>query len=136
MLFKDEYAFLSNMFECCVIWKGIPFKSSETLYQMFKCKNIEDMKQFQNLNGYQAKKLGRKVDMRPDWNSVRINYMEYVLRLKFEQNLKLQTRLLEVKGPIVEDNYWKDTFWGVCNGVGENNLGKLLMKLRKEYGGE
>jgi predicted NAD-dependent protein-ADP-ribosyltransferase YbiA (DUF1768 family) len=33
---------------------------------------------------------------------------------------------------LVEGNWWNDTFWGVCNGVGENNLGKLLMKIRAE----
>lgn len=26
-----------------------------------------------------------------------------------------------------------DTYWGCVNGIGENNLGKILMKLRKEF---
>ena len=33
---------------------------------------------------------------------------------------------------LVEDNWWGDKFWGVCNGEGENHLGKLLMKIRDE----
>jgi hypothetical protein len=33
---------------------------------------------------------------------------------------------------LIEDNDWDDTYWGVCNGAGENNLGKLLMKIRAE----
>jgi predicted NAD-dependent protein-ADP-ribosyltransferase YbiA (DUF1768 family) len=31
---------------------------------------------------------------------------------------------------LIEGNWWGDTYWGVCNGVGENHLGKLLMKIR------
>ena len=31
---------------------------------------------------------------------------------------------------LVEGNTWSDTTWGVCNGVGENKLGRLLMIVR------
>jgi predicted NAD-dependent protein-ADP-ribosyltransferase YbiA (DUF1768 family) len=33
---------------------------------------------------------------------------------------------------LVEGNWWNDTFWGVCRGDGENNLGKIIMKVRDE----
>ena len=33
---------------------------------------------------------------------------------------------------LIEGNFWGDTFWGICDGVGENNLGKILMRVRKE----
>ena len=131
---RNEYYFLSNMYECPIVWKGVTFKSSETLFQMFKCKNIDDMSKFQKLNGFQAKKLGRKIEMRPDWNEVRIKYMEFVLKLKFDQNLDLRERLMRTEGKIEENNNnWNDTFWGITNGKGENHLGKLLYKLREEY---
>lgn len=32
--------------------------------------------------------------------------------------------------PIIEVNNWGDTYWGVCNGIGDNHLGKILMKIR------
>lgn len=31
-----------------------------------------------------------------------------------------------------EGNTWGDKFWGVCDGEGENHLGKLLMEVRAE----
>lgn len=36
--------------------------------------------------------------------------------------------------PIIEGNTWKDTFWGIDihTGQGENNLGRILMEVRKE----
>lgn len=44
------------------------------------------------------------------------------------------SEMLEATGDaeLIEGNHWGDTFWGVCNGVGQNNLGKLLMAIRSE----
>ena len=38
--------------------------------------------------------------------------------------------LIEVQQELVEGNTWGDKVWGVCDGVGENNLGKTLMRIR------
>jgi predicted NAD-dependent protein-ADP-ribosyltransferase YbiA (DUF1768 family) len=56
--------------------------------------------------------------------------MYAVLDLKFSQNAYLLNKLRQITGEIVEDNTWGDTFWGQCNGMGQNQLGKLLMKIR------
>ncbi len=58
--------------------------------------------------------------------------MELVLRQKFSHPGLLALLLATGDMELVEDNDWDDTYWGVCNGVGENNLGKLLMKIRAE----
>jgi predicted NAD-dependent protein-ADP-ribosyltransferase YbiA (DUF1768 family) len=36
---------------------------------------------------------------------------------------------------IIEGNYWGDTFWGVCKGIGENHMGKIIMQTRGELYG-
>ena len=33
---------------------------------------------------------------------------------------------------LEEGNNWGDKVWGTVNGEGENNLGKILMRVRKE----
>lgn len=33
---------------------------------------------------------------------------------------------------LIEGNTWGDRIWGVCDGVGENRLGKILMRVRAE----
>ena len=49
------------------------------------------------------------------------------------QNAALNTLLQETQNKYLEEtNHWNDTFWGVCNGIGENMLGKILMEIRKE----
>lgn len=59
--------------------------------------------------------------------------MYEVVKAKFSQNEDFKALLLQVKEPIVEDNTWNDTYWGVCNGVGQNKLGKILEKIKMEF---
>ena len=76
--------------------------------------------------------MGRKVNLRKDWEDVKIQVMENGLRLKF-QDPTLRKKLLATEDEeLVEGNPWGDRYWGVCNGSGKNKLGKLLMKIRKE----
>lgn len=136
MFFKDKYAFLSNMYECPVKvemdGKIYEFKCSESAYQACKCP--ERFEEFINLNGYEAKKLGRKVKIRPDWEELKYGFMYVIVKAKFEQNRFLKIRLMALKNiDIVEDNTWGDTYWGVCNYVGENRLGEILMDLRDYF---
>ena len=58
--------------------------------------------------------------------------MENGLRQKFKYP-ELREQLLSTGDQeLVEGNWWRDFYWGVCNGVGDNNLGKLLMKIRDD----
>jgi predicted NAD-dependent protein-ADP-ribosyltransferase YbiA (DUF1768 family) len=53
------------------------------------------------------------------------------LQHKFAQNPELYNQLKDTgTEEIVEGNWWYDKYWGVCNGEGENHLGKLLMWIR------
>ena len=60
--------------------------------------------------------------------------MEELLRLKIEQNPYVLKKLLETKNYTIMEDSPKDNYWGCgINREGENNLGKLWMKLREEY---
>lgn len=135
MFFKDEYAFLSNMYECPVTLHkddvAYTFKCAEAAFQACKCPSR--FHEFINLDGYQAKRLGRQVPLRPDWEEIKLNVMKAIVALKFYQNPMLAVMLKDIKEDIVENNTWNDTFWGVCNGVGENHLGEILMEIRDTY---
>jgi ribA/ribD-fused uncharacterized protein len=84
----------------------------------------------------QAKRAGKKLNLRPDWDSKRLEVMLELLQRKFETPF-LRTELLNTHpNELVEGNTWGDTFWGSCGGKGENNLGKLLMKVRDQIRAE
>jgi N-glycosidase YbiA len=132
--FRAQYWFLSNFFPCSVEYEGQLYPHSEAAYQAAKCARDADKLLFTapDLTGAHAKKLAKIIVVREDWDSIKLQVMEEILRLKFAQpmlkKLLQQTESLEIE----EQNYWGDRYWGICQGVGENHLGKLLMKIRSE----
>lgn len=130
--FRGEWAFLSNFTACEIEFEGMRFRSTEAAFQAAKTLNTQERQRFVNAGPVEAKKMGRLVTLRADWDSIRVGVMENLLRQKF-QHAGLKARLLSTgTETLVEGNTWNDKFWGVCRGVGQNNLGKLLMKIRAE----
>lgn len=136
--FDGGYSWLSNFHECEVAFmiahKGavdeLVFDSTESAFQAMKCPSRA--KEFVGLNPSQAKKLGRKVELRPDWEHFKIEAMRMCLVNKFGYNDELADKLLATGDrDLVEGNYWNDEFWGVSWKGGQNNLGKLLMEVRE-----
>ena len=77
-----------------------------------------------------AKRLGGSIKERKDWEEVKVLLMSYLVVQKFAQE-PFKTWLLETGDEeLVEGNTWGDTFWGVCKGEGENQLGIILMGIR------
>lgn len=132
--FSGEYEFLSNMYPCKVTYGGITYKCSESAYQAQKCPELAA--RFSDLNGYVAKKMGRQVNIRPDWEQVKLRIMATIVFQKFNQNKELAEKLiLTGDAELIEGNYWGDTYWGICtnktyDNAGENYLGKILMFTR------
>lgn len=129
--FRFKYYFLSNFYPCKVNVFGNMFDCVEAAFQSQK--NPENQHLFTGLTGSQAKALGRQMKLRDDWELVKLDIMYEALRAKFDQNADLKELLLKTgEEEIVEINNWGDKYWGVTNGVGENHLGKLLMRIRGE----
>ncbi len=133
--FSGDYEFLSNMYPCNITYDGIVYKCSESAYQAQKCPELAYT--FKNLDGYAAKKLGRQVNIRPDWDNIKLIIMGKIVYTKFTQNKALAEKLLTTdNAELIEGNWWSDTYWGVCTNkkydhVGENYLGKILMFVRE-----
>lgn len=129
--FRGEYYFLSNFYNAEIMYENKHYENNEAAFQAMKCPDRAD--EFRYLNGTDSKRLGRRVTLRADWETVKDQIMYKICRAKFEQNPELQTRLLETgDAELIEGNAWNDTYWGVCNGYGKNMLGKILMQIRKE----
>lgn len=129
--FDGAYRFLSNFYEAPVTYRGYQFPNNEAAFQAAKCP--ERMAEFCDLNPSAAKRLGRRVQLRPEWESIKDDVMYTVCKAKFLQNVDLLNKLLDTgDAELIEGNTWGDKVWGVCNGVGENNLGKTLMHIRNE----
>lgn len=131
--FTGDYRFLSNFYPCSIVYGGMHFTSLEHAYQASKTLVEEEKKAIQRAKSPgEAKRLGRKVTLNPEFNSDfhRVSVMLDLLYRKF-QNPDLREKLLGTgNAELIEGNNWKDMFWGVYNGEGKNHLGRSLMQVR------
>ena len=137
--FRGEYRFLSNFWMCAVEYMGIEFPSAEHAYQASKAYRFEDMRAIAELpTAGKAKRAGRKIIIRRDWNEAQLGVMQEIVLNKFLQNPELGKKLVETgDAELVEGNHWHDNFWGSCGCIncgriaGKNHLGKILMNTRR-----
>lgn len=151
--FRGKYYFLSNFYDAPVTIDGITYRNNEAAFQAMKIKDINVRNNYKiynsKTNSYEtfatvsaslAKKAGRKVALREDWEEVKFEYMYRICKAKFTQNEDLKAMLLATNDEYLEEGTtgWHDNIWGNCecpkckNIVGQNHLGKILMKIREE----
>lgn len=134
--FNGKYAFLSNFYPSLIFLDGddLPCSTVEHYFQASKTRDfMEVVDILQAPTPGKAKRLGRKCTLRSDWDKIKDSVMEEALRKKFAKP-ELRQLLLDTGDEYLEEgNTWGDQYWGVCNGIGKNKLGKLLMKLREEF---
>ncbi len=148
--FSDRFRFLSNFYPCEINYEGIKYPSVEHFYvaQKIKDDQIVDGKfmPWIDIREYiskisspgEVKRLGRKLQIRKDWDAIKLSIMEYGVNQKFK-NEALQEMLISTRDEeLIEGNSWHDNFFGSCQcskcgNSGANNLGKILMKVRDGY---
>lgn len=128
--FRGEYAFLSNFYETDIYCWGFKYRNAEAAFQAMK--DPLQASAFVGLDAKAAKQLGRKVNLRKDWEQLKEDFMFTVCYAKFTQNIELAEKLVATGDKLlIEGNTWGDVEWGVCNGKGKNLLGNILMKVRE-----
>lgn len=131
--FTGEYRWLSNFWrlEYPIEVNGYNFYTTENLYQAFKCAKIDDFPYFVDITPGEAKKLGRTIEIIDGWDSMKLDVMKELQIIKYTQP-KFRDLLIKTGDRYIEEtNNWNDVFYGVCNGIGENHLGKIIMDIRK-----
>lgn len=131
--FNGEYYFLSNYYHSPIVFEGIHYPTVEHAFQAAKTLNNNKRLEIARMRTPgDAKKAGRTVSLRPDWEKIKFDVMKKCVASKFE-DYNLRNKLLATgDAELIEGNWWNDTTWGVCNGVGQNHLGKILMEVRDE----
>lgn len=134
--FRGSFSFLSNFYPCSIHYEGILYPSVEHAHQAAKSLDPAVRKKFLNPGrrggAGAAKRLGRQVVLRADWEEVKLGIMLTLLRQKFRTGELRHALLATGDAELIEGNTWFDFYWGVCNGRGDNHLGKLLMQVRDE----
>lgn len=155
--FSGEYAFLSNFAPSPIKHDHRTWVTAEHLFQAMKTDDIGERHRIcMAETPGAAKRLGRSVTLRPDWEQRKRAVMLRVLLAKFSQNPELAGRLDATHGrALAEGNTWGDTYWGAVQMdrgaispgaavwapsetdsdtrwfAGRNWLGRLLMMVRE-----
>lgn len=132
--FKGAYRFLDNFYPAHLKWEGIEYPTSEHAFQAAKTLDREFRKQIAKIDSpFQAKKMGRAVVLRTDWEERKYELMEEIVSAKFLQNPALAQKLLATGDALLEEgNHHGDVTWGTVDGQGKNWLGKILMSIREK----
>jgi ribA/ribD-fused uncharacterized protein len=133
--FRGRYAFLSNFFDHPVEFEGITYPSSEHAFQAAKTFEAHEREGIRNaFTPGMAKKIGRRIKLRDDWNEIKNDVMYTIVKRKFSHPRMKQMLLDTEDEELIEGNTWGDMYWGVdaITGVGSNHLGKILMRVRDE----
>jgi ribA/ribD-fused uncharacterized protein len=139
--FDGDYAFLSNFYEAPCKFEGEVYPTVEHAFQAAKTLDLDERKRIAKAETPgQAKRMGRNVSLRADWEDIKTDVMRECLISKFSHPVLKMQLLATDEEELIEGNYWHDTCWGICscekcNGKGENRLGKILMEVRTLYRG-
>lgn len=134
--FTNENHFLSNFHPATFFWNDLQWDNSECAYQAAKSLDIYTQLSFTKMSAREAKKEGKVIACRPDWEQVKVSIMTEIVYEKFSQNPDLIQKLLATGTQKLEEgNNWGDKFWGVSpvGGYGQNWLGRILMSIRKDF---
>ncbi len=124
---------LSNFALTPIEVEGFEYESVEHFFQACKASSDVEHELIRTASSpKKAKRLGRRIPLRPDWEEIKIDVMRAALKAKFEQHPELR-ELLRSTGfrPIHEDSAY-DGVWGWMDGEGQDLLGRLLVEIRDE----
>jgi len=127
----------SNYYPAPTVYDGMAFSTSEAAFQSAKTHDADARRAFINIDPGKAKRDGRSLSLRPDWEQVKYQVMLDVLSSKFQDPVLRQMLLDTGDRLIIEDTTgWHDNEWGDCHCekcryiAGRNMLGKALMEIR------
>ncbi len=136
--FPREFYCLDNYSAFKIEYDGWTYGTVEEAYQASAFKDVAPniVEQIRHAKSpYEAKQISRANSdkKRPDWDEKKLKVMDELLHEKVKQHPYVKEMLLKTKDYMIVEDSPKDTYWGWGpNRDGENNMGKLWMKIRDE----
>jgi ribA/ribD-fused uncharacterized protein len=136
LFYESGFYMLSNFSAHAVSLNDILYPTAEHAYQAAKFTDGKVRNEILHATSpMQAKLVAQKhaVDKKQGWHEQKLLAMENVLRAKLVQHAEVQDALVRSKNEEIVEDSPVDYFWGRgADGKGQNQLGKLWMKLREE----
>lgn len=134
---NEPYGFLNNFKKARMFIYSKWWNNVETPYQSRKCSIPEEaIWIWESKTPREARDRGQLVQMVSDWDKIKVGVMKQCVMAKFLQHTDLRAQLMATGDEELIEDSPVDNFWGQINGVGQNNLGKVLMEVREAIKGE
>lgn len=140
------YGWLGNMFGSQIRYEGKIWKTSEALFQALRFEDEAIRELIRNEKSPMGAKMKAKANKDKmvvvPMSEKDVENMKSVVRLKFDQNPVLRSKLKITGDHIIVENIGnrngeRHLFWGMkkVNGewIGNNVMGKILMEIREEF---
>lgn len=137
--FTNEYRFLSNFFPFPITYNEVTYPTNEHAFVAMKTLDLNERRYVAKIpTPGQAKRYGRDLTLRSDWDEIKQEVMGDLLVLKFQPTTRMGWNLaMTCCAALVEGNHWHDQYWGDCRcgsssciQPGMNVLGRLLVERR------
>lgn len=131
--FFGKFRFLSNFWPAEVVFEGKKYPSVEHAYQAAKTLDEAVREEIRIIpKAGDVKKRAKTIELREGWDALKDEIMFDLLKQKFAIPEFKEKLLATGEEELVEGNNWGDVYWGICKGVGQNKLGKMLMDIRND----
>ena len=136
--YNREFFCLDNFSSFGFVYNGTYYQTVEHAYQSLKFKGIApeiEREIIECFSAYDAQRIAHELIDRqsPSWDEDKLAIMENLLRAKLACHPYVKKKLSETVDYLICEDSPKDAFWGIGKDRnGQNQLGKLWMKLRKE----
>jgi ribA/ribD-fused uncharacterized protein len=141
--FEGKYDFLSNFYPSQITIDSVTYPTVEHAFQAAKTRSFLERIKISRLDTPgKAKRAGRQVELRSDWEKIKDQVMYDCLKEKFKIKELREKLLATGNEELIEGTTWHDNYWGNCscekckNIEGKNMLGKTLMRIREELRNE
>lgn len=137
LFYEEKYYMFSNFSAHQVEYEGVLYPTAEHAYQSAKFIDPRVKEEVRKAKSpLEAKYLANEVyrDIkRKDWEKIKMEIMYKVIKAKVEQHEEVKNKLVETGDLEIAENSPVDSFWGLGKDKkGENQLGKILMRVREE----
>jgi hypothetical protein len=129
---SGEFKAFSNFYYAEFYLDGVQWACSEQAYMYAKSDDPTYRRKIKKTqNPFEVKALGRKVELRPNWDNLKYWIMIRVIKAKFSQNADLKDLLISTGDRSIHEDC-KDPWWGGGPNFpsGRDLLGKALMEVR------
>lgn len=135
--FSGYFEFLSNNYFSPVYNEGILYPSVSHAFQASRSSDELTKKAILNAeNLFVVGKIAKRIEDPEDWHLKRLKIMEKLLRDKFRRSKELIEKLKATFPKELVMSYEEETsgnlFWGNVNSKGQNQIGRILMKIRND----